>query len=92
VNAGDRRLLLDPHPDDTIASLWTRLPKTADAIEDALDWIESDPPEPRAKRRRFSNGMWATTVFAEGSQWLIIWEEPEPSRPVVRHIGESTSL
>lgn len=87
-----RTLHLDPTPDDTLESLWTRLPKVAEAVEEMLDWIEADPPDPRAKRRRFTNGMWAVTRLIGGDEWLVVWEEPEPDHPVIRHIGESISL
>jgi hypothetical protein len=87
-----RALTLDPHPEDTLTSLHMAHPRIADAMEDALDWIEADQPDSRAKRRRFSNGMWAITVYAVGQEWLVIWEEPTANRPVVRHIGEATSL
>ena len=82
-----RSLNLDPIPYDTLEGLWDRLPKVAEAIEEALDWIEADPPDPRAKRRRFTNGMWAITTMTGDEEWLIIWEEPTPDRPVIRHIG-----
>lgn len=90
--AQTRPLLLDPSPFDTLRTLHDRHPRVADAIEDALDWIAADPPDPRAKRRRFTNGVWAITVYAGGEEWLVIWEEPTPDEPFVRHIGESTSL
>jgi len=88
----DRTLELDPIPDDTLEGLWDRLPKVAEAIEDVLDWIERDPPDPRAKRRRFTNGMWAITTIVGYEEWLIIWDEPEPNLAVIRRIGESASL
>lgn len=87
-----RRLDLDPIPFETLDSLHARLPKVALAIEELLDWVEADPPDPRAKRRRFTNGMWAISRMVVGEEWLVIWEEPEPDRPVIRHIGESISL
>ncbi len=87
-----RAVLLDPHPEDTLTSLHLSHPRVADAVEDALDWVEADPPDPRAKRRRFTNGMWAITVHAVGQDSLVIWDEPTANRPVVRHIGEATSL
>ena len=85
-------LELDPGPADALDALWSRSEKLADRIEHALDWIEADPPDPRAKRRRFSNGMWAISVNAAGEDWLVVWEELDPGRPIVRLIAESTSL
>ncbi len=64
----------------------------ADLIEEALDWIESDPPDVRAKRRRFTNGMWAIVRSFAGSDWLVLWEEDSDGAPVVRFIGETASL
>lgn len=87
-----RAMLLDPAPADVLTALHSRQPRVADAVEDALDWVEADPPDPRAKRRRFTNGMWGITVRAAGQEWLVIWEEPTPNQPFVRHIGEATSL
>lgn len=88
-----KRLLdLDPAPADALDGLWSRSEKLANVIEDALDWIEAEPVDPRAKRRRFSNGMWAISVHGAGEEWLVIWEESDPGHPVVRLIAEATSL
>lgn len=87
-----RTVELDPQPARALQALHATLPSVADAIEDVLDWVEADPPDPRCKRRRFTNGMWAVTRPAAGSEWLVLWEEDPPGRPVIRHIGESTSL
>jgi hypothetical protein len=64
----------------------------ADAVEEALDWIEADPVDPRATRRRFSNGIWVIAVRRGDQAWTILWEEPAPGHPVVRHIAETTSI
>ncbi|MHB2022144.1 MAG: hypothetical protein ACYCO3_02245 [Mycobacteriales bacterium] len=64
----------------------------AAAIEESLDWIEAEPVGPRAKRRRFSNGMWAIPHSIAEGEWLVLWEEDPPGQPVVCFIGETTSL
>lgn len=87
-----RELELDPIPADKLDSLHASLPAVAKAIEQALDWIEADPVDLRAKRRRFSTGMWAVVLPAAGSEWLILWDEDDPGQPVVRFIGETASL
>lgn len=87
-----RALTLDPQPDETLRSLWDRNQTLADAVENALDWIEADPPDPRAKRRRFSNGMWVVQVHAAGEDWTIVWDAAAPDEPVVRLIAETTSI
>jgi len=87
-----RQVFLDPVPAGALDTLWNRNDRVADAVEEALDWIEAEPPDPRATRRRFSNGIWVVTVHAAGEDWTILWEEPDPGRPVVRHIAETTSI
>lgn len=87
-----RQLELDPIPADKLDSLHATLPKVAEVIEECLDWVEAEPIDPRARRRRFSNGMWAIVRSAGGSDWLILWEEEDPGHPVVRFIGETMSL
>ncbi len=87
-----RHVELDPLPAEALDALWSRSELLANAVEDALDWIEADPPDPRAKRRRFSNGMWAISIHGADEEWLLIWEEPEADSPVVRLIAEATSL
>jgi hypothetical protein len=87
-----RQLNLDPEPANTLDSLWLRNEQLADAIEEALDWIEADPPDTRAIRRRFSNGIWAISVHSTGQEWTVLWEETSPDQPVVRFIGETESI
>ena len=87
-----REVELDPVPSERLDSLHARLPRVAAAIEETLDWIEADPPDVRAKRRRFSNGLWVVVRPVDGDEWILLWEEDPPGRPVVRFIGESTSL
>lgn len=54
-------------------------------INTALDLLERDPSDVRCRRRRFSNiGCWAIAVEAEGTQWLLLWEEGEEDAVVVR--------
>lgn len=83
---------LDPMPADALESLWLRNDRLAEAVETALDWIESVPVPPEARRRRFTNGMWAISIHAGGEEWLLVWEEPEKDRPVVRLLADATSI
>jgi hypothetical protein len=65
----------------------------AAALEECLDWIEAEPVDVRARRRRrFSNGMRAIVRAAQSSERLILWEEDPPGQPAVRFLGESLSL
>ena len=83
---------LDPIPADKLESLHEHSPRVASAIEEVLDWIEAEPMNPRARRRRFSNGMWAVVRRVDDDEWLVLWEEDPPGQPVVRFIGETASL
>ncbi len=56
-------------------------------INDVLDVLERDPRDVRYRRRRFSNsGCWAIGLEAEGTEWLVLWEEGEGETVVVRAI------
>ncbi len=83
---------LDPAPADRLDSRHERLPRVAAAIEEILDWIEAEPVDVRARRRRFSNGLWVVVCPVEDAEWIVLWEEDPPGSPVVRFIGESVSL
>ena len=85
-------LFLDPVPAAALESLRAVNPRVAEGVEEYLDWIEADPPDVRAKRRRFTNGMWAIVREIDGSAWVVLWDEEVPSEPTVRHIGETASL
>lgn len=87
-----RVLTLDPAPAEALDRLWERNEHLADAVEEAMDWIEADPPDVRAKRHRFANGMWAIQVRAGGEEWTLVWEEDTPGEPVVRVLAETTSI
>lgn len=87
-----RQLELDPTPAEELDSLHVTLPHAAEVIEECLDWVEAEPVDARAKRRRFSNGMWAILRSAADSDWLVLWDEEEPGHPVIRFIGETASL
>jgi hypothetical protein len=87
-----REVELDPIPAEKLDSLHNTMPKVADAIEEALDWIEENPVNPRATRRRFTNGTWAIVRSVAGGEWLILCEEDPPGTPVVRVIDETVSL
>jgi hypothetical protein len=86
-----RPVELDPIPAEKLASLHEAQPGVAAALEECLDWIEAEPVDVRARRRRFSNGMWAIVRAAAGGEWLIWWEEDPPGHPVVRFLGETVS-
>lgn len=83
---------LDPIPADKLDSLHAHDPRVGSAIEEVLDWIEAEPTDPRARRRRFTNGMWAVVRVIADEEWLVLWEEDPPGQPVIRFIGATASL
>lgn len=86
-----RRVDLDPVPSEALDGIWERNERLAGAVEAVLDLIEQDPPDPRVKRRLFTNGMWAVPVVGGGEEWTLIWEEDPPGQPVVRLLADTTS-
>lgn len=87
-----RQVELDPIPAAELDGLHDAQPKVAAALEECLDWIEAEPVDVRARRRRFSNGMWAIVRTVAGGEWITLWEEDPPGQPVVRFLGETQSL
>jgi len=45
-----------------------------DAIDDAVDLLESDPASAGTRRRSFGEGLWGIPVRDRSDDWLIIWE------------------
>ena len=86
-----RDISFDPQALDALEKLVVREPKLADRLDEALDWIEEEPVNLRAKRRAFSDGKFAIVVPFHDEDWLIIWSENpnDPSSPIVFFIGES---
>jgi hypothetical protein len=87
-----RHVELDPIPAARLDGLHDSQPKVAAALEECLDWIEAEPVDVRARRRRFSNGMWAIVRPVAGEEWLVLCEEDPPGQPVVRFLGGTQSL
>lgn len=72
--------------------LWDRVPRLAERVEEALDWIEADPPDQRAVRRVFTNGVRAVTVTGGGETWVVFWAEAGDNVGHVLAIAEETSI
>lgn len=60
-----------------------------DAIDDAVDLLESDPASAAARRRSFGDGLWGIPVRDRTDDWLIVWEhdKDEEDLVVVRYLG-----
>ena len=60
-----------------------------DAIDDAVDLLESDPADASARRRSFGDGLWGIPVMDRSDDWLIIWEHDDEDSDliVVRYLG-----
>jgi hypothetical protein len=59
-----------------------------DAIDDAVDILETEPGSAQARRRSFTAGVWGIPVRTRTDEWLVIWEHEEPDIIVVRYLGE----
>lgn len=79
------RLILDPDPADAYSRVPLPVAHWADRV---FDWIELDPVDPQARRRRFSTGHWAVTARIVDEDWLILWQETEDDLAVVVYLGE----
>jgi len=86
-----RDIDFDPEALAALDGAYARTQVLGDRLDEALDWIESEPPDIKAKRRAFTGGKFGIEVFAIGEEWLIIWAESDtnPSSPRVYFIGPS---
>jgi hypothetical protein len=55
-----------------------------DAVDDALDLLETDPGDKRCRARAFGDGLWGLPVRSRSDDWLIIWEQDQEDDDVVR--------
>jgi hypothetical protein len=80
--------------DEQPLAAYTQLEKASatvmlDAIDDAVDLLESDPVSASARRRSFGDGLWGIAVRDRSDDWLIIWEHDaeDDELIVVRYLG-----
>lgn len=66
------RVHLDPDPDDAYHAA---PPLAAEWADQVMDWLEEEPVNPHARRRRFQSGFWAVVATLEGQEWVIVWEQ-----------------
>lgn len=80
-----------PEAQHALDQLWDRNEALADRIEEGLDWIESDPPDVKAKRHRFVGGTYGFEVTYANETWIVVWAENHdaPAHPTVYYIGAS---
>ncbi len=51
--------------------------------------LAHDPTDPTLRRRRFTNGLWAVTVWVGDDEISVLWDgEDLPATVVVRWIGK----
>jgi hypothetical protein len=51
--------------------------------------LATDPTDPTLRRRRFSNGIWAVTVWANNDEITVLWDgEDLPESVIIRYIGK----
>jgi hypothetical protein len=81
---------LDVQPQQAYAEL-ERADRTQllDAIDDAIDVLETDPGDKRCRERSFREGRWGISVRGRSDDWLIIWERDQSDDDliVVRYLG-----
>lgn len=59
-----------------------------DVIDLALDVLEADPGDRRARRRSFGEGLWGFVVRGRSEDVLLIWElDGERGTAVIRYLG-----
>lgn len=81
--------------DDQPLKIYAALEKSGsvdllDAIDDAVDILETEPGGAQARRRSFTAGVWGIPVRTRTDEWLLIWEhdDEDPEIIVVRYLGE----
>lgn len=80
----------DQQPWDTYADLErTGASGLLDAIDDAVDQLESDPGDKRCRQRSFGGGLWGMMVRSRSDDRLIIWERDQDRDDLihVRYLG-----
>jgi hypothetical protein len=80
----------DPQPLQAYANLEKAgAEKLLDAIDDAIDALETDPGNAVVRRRSFGDGLWGITVRDRSEDWLIIWEHDPAADDliVIRYLG-----
>lgn len=57
-----------------------------DAIDDAVEALESGPGSAQVRRRSFGGGLWGIPVRDRSEDWLMIWEQDSTGDdpPVIR--------
>ena len=55
-----------------------------EAIDDAVDLLEADPPSAACRKRSFGGGLWGIPVRDRHDDWLIVWEHDRGDSDIVR--------
>jgi len=86
-----REIRFAPEALDALDDAYDRNAKLGESLDEALDWIEEEPPNIKAKRRSFAGGKYYIEVRFGDEDWLIIWAEDanEPTAPRVLYLGKS---
>lgn len=54
-----------------------------DAIDGAIDALETDPGSAVVRRRSFGDGLWGIPVRDRSEDWLIIWERDPAAEDLI---------
>ena len=78
------RVEFDPQPLQAYANLEKAGAESLlDAVDDAIDALETDPGNAAVRRRSFGDGLWGITVRDRSEDWLIIWERDPAAEDLV---------
>lgn len=62
-----------------------------DRVNSLLDVLETDPDDPRVRRRRFTDpDLWCFTARDSTDDLVVLWNLDQDGDAVVVHIGPST--
>ena len=55
-----------------------------DAIDAALDILEDNPGDTRARKRAFTSGVFGMTIRDRTDNWVLLWELDDHNSDIVR--------
>ena len=80
-----------PPAGEALDAAVARNPRLGERLDEAIDWIEDDPPDVRSKRRAWAGGRFGIDVHGGGEDYLIVWEDTRP-HPRVLYVADPSRL
>ena len=84
------RMVFEPAAEEELARLQHDRGQRVlyERVNDALDWLEDDPADPRVRRRQYQDPkLWGIVVRAPDEDWLILWDLAEGDLITIFYIG-----